>query len=345
MTLLYRDRDRLLVSVFLSLILFILLFLFLDVFLKLPLTPFPETTTLILVDLQTEQVQGEMEKREAVPVLPPPPKELIPPVAERPTPAEPSPPPPSYSSPKVQPPPPVPQAQKGDRPAEPRADLSPYPLRRETSEPIPPRIQPFTPSESKDPLVAEREFLQSEKAKLEAWLQENVPSTTPSPLAPSPKAEPIPSPPMDPTVQKVTEQLESIRRRLEQLPTTSSVSQQVPQEDRVYREPLKPIYDREGREIGKGELKGRIPLYPLNIGRILPEDFEGFPIQDLELRAEFLIGESGILEPGSLKIFGDSRYTRIVEKLRSALERWKFDSRPGARTQAVIHFVIKVRGI
>lgn len=148
-------------------------------------------------------------------------------------------------------------------------------------------------------------------------------------------------------VQKVTEQLASINRRLEQLKTAPGIPPQPSEEGRetVSREPLKPIYDREGREIGKGELKGRVPLFSLNIGSILPEDFEGFPIQNLELRAEFLIGETGLLEPGSLKIFGDSRYTRIVEKVRSALEKWRFDSRPGVRTQAVIHFLIKVKGM
>lgn len=361
MTLLYRDRDRLLVSVFLSLLLFLLLFVCLDLFLKIPLTPFPETTTLLLVDLQTDQVLGEPERQESMTTVPSPPKELIQPITGSQAPAlsssaqqaPASPEIPAVSSPasppvaKVPSPSSAPREPEGVKTVEPRTERSPYPLRNEPVTPIPPRIQPFTPSEARDPLAAEREFLQSEKTKLESWLRENVSSSIPSPATPSAKVEPVPSPPTDPMVQKVTEQLEAINRRLAQLETSSKTLQQIPQEGKepVSQEPLKPIYDREGREIGKGELRGRVPLYPLNIGRILPEDFEGFPIQNLELRAEFLIGESGLLEPGSLKIFGDSRYTRIVEKVRSALEKWRFDSRPGVKTQAVIHFLIKVRGM
>jgi hypothetical protein len=348
MILLYRDRDRLFVSVFLSLLLFILLYLFLELFLKLPLTPFPETTTLLLLDLQPEGIRGEEEKKETTPISPPPPKELILPTPGPETsPQQPTPPVIQPAVPKVSTPPTVAPVPKGEGTKEPQPQVSPYPLRKELPEPTPRRIQPFTPSEVKDPLAAEREFLQSEKAKLETWLRENAPTPPPSPQASPPKAEPVPSPVQDPTIQKVTEQLAAINRRLEQLKTAPGIPPQTSEEGRetVSREPLKPIYDREGREIGKGELKGRVPLFPLNIGSILPEDFEGFPIQNLELRAEFLIGETGLLEPGSLKIFGDSRYTRIVEKVRSALEKWRFDSRPGIRTQAVIHFLIKVKGM
>jgi len=347
MTLLYRDRDRLLISVFLSLLLFTLLYLFLDVFLSLPLTPFPETTTLLLLDLQTDQVLGENERRETIPPLPSRMNEIVPSAPEAQTSAQKTPSVSSSPIPKAQAPQPAPREPTGQRIVEPRTERSPYPLRTEPSAPIPPRIQPYTPSESRDPSVAEREFLQSEKARLETWLRENAPSSPPSPIPPTPKAEPTPSIPTDPMVQKVAEQLEAIKRRLEQLPVASNTPGQTLLEGKepFSREPLQPIYDREGSEIGKGELKGRVPLFPLNMGRILPEDFEGFPIQNLELRAEFHIGESGLLEPGSLKIFGDSRYTRIVEKVRSALEKWRFDSRPGVRTPAVIHFLIKVRGM
>jgi len=311
------------------------------------LTPFPETTTLLLLDLQTDQVLGENERRETVPTLPSPMNEIIPSVPEAQISSPRAPSVSSPQTPKVQAPQPAPREPTGQRMPEPRTERSPYPLRTEPSSPIPPRIQPYAPSESRDPSVAEREFLQSEKARLETWLRENAPSSPPPPISPTAKAEPTPPAPIDPRVQKVAEQLESIKRRLEQLPVASSTPGQTLAEGKepLSREPLQPIYDREGSEIGKGELKGRVPLFPLNMGRILPEDFEGFPIQNLELRAEFLIGESGLLEPGSLKIFGDSRYTRIVEKVRSALEKWRFDSRPGARTQAVIHFLIKVKGM
>ena len=338
MILLYRDRDRLFVSVILSLFLFVLLYLFLDIFLNLPLSPFPETTTLLLVDLQTDQIRGEAERKESVPspplTVPQGSSQVAPPITQPPVPQAQS----------LQPAPPVP---KTERSLEPQAQVSPYPLRKDVPEPLPRRIEPFSPSEDRDPLAAEREFLQSEKAKLETWLRENAPTPPPSPLSSSPKAEPVPSPVQDPMVQKITEQLSSINRRLEELKTESHIPSQILEEGRetVSQKPLKPIYDREGKEIGKGELKGRIPLFPLNMGSILPEDFEGFPIQNLELRAEFLIGETGLLEPGSLKVFGDSRYTRIVEKVRSALEKWRFDSKPGVRTPAVIHFLIKVKGM
>lgn len=346
MILLYRDRDRLFVSVVLSLLLFVLLFLSLEIFLKLPLTPFPETTTLFLVDLQTDQVLGETERKETVPSPPSPPKQFTPPLTAPEGSTQMAPPVPQPPAPKAQSSQPAPPVSKEERILEPQAQVSPYPLRKDVPEPLPRRIEPFVPSEARDPLAAEREFLESEKAKLETWLRENAP-TPPLPLSTPPKTEPVPSPVQDPRVEKITEQLASINRRLEELKTVPPIPSQIPEvgKETVSREPLKPIYDREGREIGKGELKGRVPLFPLNMGSILPEDFEGFPIQNLELRAEFLIGETGLLEPGSLKIFGDSRYTRIVEKVRLALEKWRFDSRPGVRSQAVIHFLIKVKGM
>ncbi|MCX7788261.1 MAG: hypothetical protein N2442_11260 [Spirochaetes bacterium] len=347
MTLLDRDKERLFFSVFLSCLLFILLYFFLDLFIKLPLTPFPETTTLLLLDLQTDQFLGETERKETVTPLSPPIKEVLPPTPEPQTTPQRAPSVPSSPMSKNQPPQPVPRGSTGDQTVEPRVERSPYPLRSEPIPPTPPRIQPYTPSETRDPAIAEREFLQAEMARLETWLREHAPQPSPSSVLPVPKVEQTPSTPVDSSVQKVTEQLEVIKRRLEQLQAASSTPQKTQQEGKepFSQEPLKPIYDREGREIGRGELKGRVPMFPLNMGRILPEDFEGFPIQNLELRAEFLIGESGLLEPGSLKIFGDSRYTRIVEKVRSALEKWRFDSRPGMRTPAVIHFLIKVRGM
>lgn len=105
MIFLYRDRDRLFLSVFLSLTLFLLLVLFLELFLKLPLTPFPETTTLLLVDLETDQVRGETERKESVPSLPSPPKELIPPLTPPEGSSQKAPPVTQSPVPKVSPPP------------------------------------------------------------------------------------------------------------------------------------------------------------------------------------------------------------------------------------------------
>jgi hypothetical protein len=340
----YRDRDRLLLSVFLATILFILLFLCLH---YLPwadlLHPFPESTPLLVFEIETDTLQGEPTELLQVPEAP-----VISPPAT--TPLEESRPSVSTTS----------RAERGSQPqgkpapsyepVPPSLERSPYlsNMSQETPPPIPRRIEPFTPSSGPDPRAAEMEFLRSEKARLESWLKENTgPATVPPTTVPveEKRGEAVPPGPIDPTVQRITEELAAVSRRLEQLSAASPETNKSPSDRETNAASLLPIYDAEGKEVGKGELKGRVPLTELKIGKIVPEDFEGFPLQDVDLRAEFIINESGLIEPGSLKISGDTRYTRVVEKVRSALAAWRFDSRPGVRTLGVLTFTIKVRGM
>jgi len=340
----YRDRDRLLLSVFLATILFVLLFLCLY---YLPwadlLNPFPESTPLLVFEIETDALKGEPTELLQVPEAP-----VISPPATTPI-EEPRPAVSTTSSTER-------GSQSQERPTpsseqiHPSLERSPYlsNMPQETPPPIPRRIEPFTPSSGPDPRAAEMEFLRSEKARLESWLKENTGSSTvpPATVPVEEKKGEVASPgPIDPNVQRITEELAAVSRRLEQLSAASPETNKSPSARETSATPSHPIYDAEGKEVGRGELKGRVPLTELKIGKIVPEDFEGFPLQDVDLRAEFIINESGLIEPGSLKISGDTRYTRVVEKVRSALAVWRFDSRRGVRTLGVLTFTIKVRGM
>ncbi|MFQ3621588.1 MAG: hypothetical protein SNJ78_11675 [Spirochaetales bacterium] len=361
-----QDKDRLFLSTLISSVLFAILFLFLNTVRWDTFEPFPETVPVVLLELEPVPEETPLpptpKEISPVPLSPPHPevseaRDLPAPTPLPPSPSEPAlpaqkttPSSPSQTQPSsllrtpTSPPPPLPSTppSQGPPPAP-----SPFPLRQPAPQPVPKRIDPFTTAEGVDPRLSERQFLEAEKSRLETWLKEyESTSTIPAPSQ-SPTQPEVTTQPADPAVERIRQQLADINRRIQNLPSSPSTPSDAQADTTQATSPgvLQPILDREGLEIGRGNLRGRVPLFPLQIGRIYPEDFEGFPIQDLQLHAEFLIGESGLIEPGSLKISGDSRYTRIIAKVLTALERWRFDTRKGVITPASITFIIKVRGL
>ena len=89
----------------------------------------------------------------------------------------------------------------------------------------------------------------------------------------------------------------------------------------------------------KGDYYGRTLVAPLKLA-LTAADFDGLPPRKMEVKASFLIGETGIPDPLSLKISGETRYTKVTEKIRSALLGCRFSSSPGATSKGEVSFEI-----
>lgn len=74
-------------------------------------------------------------------------------------------------------------------------------------------------------------------------------------------------------------------------------------------------------------------------------DFDGMQPRRMELTVVFSIGESGIVEPASLQISGETRYTKVTEKIRTALARWRFSSSRGATSRGEVTFEILMNDV
>lgn len=354
----YQERDRLGLSIIISAILYALFF---AAFWFVPwdeFEPFPEPDPILLVELEEFAVreapeppvpaETAMEVEQPVPAEEPP-APAPPPVPPTPTPqpAAPRPAPPVVRTPPAQPAPrPAPTPPAAQTPApQPSRPAAPA----EQSVPPPPPGSSFRAGEPRfDPrLAAEIEFLENEKAGLEKYLRDNAPQYLPD--APPPPAGPTAArPATDPVAEQIREDLINVTRKIQALRQSAgeplAASPPPPSTVRPPSRPpeSQPIRDAAGREIGTGQLEGRIPQGGLALV-LTREDFDGSPPPSITITAEFEIFESGAVDPNpaTLKISGDLRYTKVNEKIRAALRSWRFSPRPGVRTKASISFEIK----
>ena len=345
----YQERDRLGLSIIISAILYALLF---GAFWFVPwdeFEPFPEPDPILLVELEEFAVREAPEPpvpaETAMEVEQPVPAEETPAPAPPPVPPAPA---PQAAAPRPAPPVPAPRPS----PAPPAAQTpAPQPSRpaapAEQSVPPPPPGPSFRAGEPRfDPrLAAEIEFLENEKAGLEKYLRDNAPQYLPGAPAPPPGAAAAQSA-TDPVAEQARAQLDAVNRQIQALRQsageTASASPPPATPPPARPAVTQPIRDAAGREIGTGQLEGRIPQGGLALV-LTRDDFDGDPPPSITITAEFEIFETGEVDsnPESLKISGDLRYTKVNEKIRAALRSWRFSRRPGVRTKASISFEIK----
>ena len=359
----YHDRDRLGVSILLAALLHGLLFLLAALLPWGDIRPFPESRPLILVELQEFTLPAAKE-----PPAPSPPDRETPgrQAPEKPAPAEtgkplsmtalretsprvPPAPRPPVVTPKPEPRPParVPEKPGPEARTPPEVVKTPAMVEPPSPDggiPLSGRASSFLagPPRRDEALEADRRLLEDQRRGLEKWLRENpvqapVPgeepdrAASPAQTAPDPAAETRRQ--FEGELARVEAAIAELQRGRGREGTAAG-----PGPEAAPRQT--PIRDRQGREIGVGVLEGRNPRggLPLVLSK---SDFGGEPPPETRIFAEFDILESGIMDPASLKISGDTRYTNAAEKIRTALRSWGFSPLPGVRTRARIVIVIK----
>jgi hypothetical protein len=199
--------------------------------------------------------------------------------------------------------------------------------------------------------AAELKFKEEQLAALGKWLSENAPEVPLSGEIASAEASAATTggerPPVtDPMTAMQLQKYEALAREIQTLrsQTGEAAAASERQPARTSAQPGSPapvtVKDSEGRDLGRGFLGGRSPG-GLDL-KIRPEDFDGPPPPEIKIEAEFSIDQAGIVDPGSLKLTGDKRYTRVTEKIEKALKEWKFSSSPGVTTKARISFIIRM---